>query len=182
MTQINTFSDRDSEGIAAVVRRVENKVSVPFEKRPPPLPADSDGANSFVYEITGSIVLGSPTTAKVTIYSKDDESTVIATNQDWIGNLTMFDEQGVGDRGICIKVGAVYVAQNAPCSGGAAAIGTNRRFVQKSQLAATSDQEGAVEPCWTMARISAFHFAGERQRSPSRRSDRAIVKTHRSAA
>lgn len=72
-------------------------------------------SEEYVYEITGSFVAGTPSTAKVTIYSKSDESTVIATNADWIGNLAMFDDHVVGTKGICTKAGSVYVAQNAPC-------------------------------------------------------------------
>lgn len=37
--EFNTFNDRDTERIGAVVRRVESKVSVPFDRRPPPVPS-----------------------------------------------------------------------------------------------------------------------------------------------
>jgi hypothetical protein len=80
-----------------------------------PTPMGGGGANEFVYEITGSFVAGTPSTAKVDIYSYDDESTLLDSNADWIGNLAMFDDHTVGSRGICARVGNVYVAQNAPC-------------------------------------------------------------------
>ncbi len=36
--EVNTFSDRDCERIAGVVRYVESKVPIAFERRPPPVP------------------------------------------------------------------------------------------------------------------------------------------------
>lgn len=85
--------------------------------RPVLIGASSSGANAFVYELTEVLTLGSPSTAKADIYSKDNESTLIASDQDWVGNLTMFDDQEVGDRGICVKVGGKYYAVNAPGCG-----------------------------------------------------------------
>ncbi len=37
MEEINSFSDRDVERIGGVVRYIESKVDIPFDKRPPPV-------------------------------------------------------------------------------------------------------------------------------------------------
>lgn len=48
MSEINTFSDRDCGRISNVVRRVENKITVPVGKRPPPVP-DPAAANPLAH-------------------------------------------------------------------------------------------------------------------------------------
>lgn len=78
------------------------------------------GGKFCVYTITGSKVNGTPTTAKVSVYDPDDETTLIASDVDWIANLTMFDDQTDGDRGTCMyysKDNKAY-AVNAICVGG----------------------------------------------------------------
>lgn len=86
--------------------------------------AGSNGANFYVYVLTESPVLGSPTTGVAAIYSADDEYTLIQAEAPWIGNKEMFDDQVYGDTGTCIKVGNTYYAVNAPgCGDGGGASG-----------------------------------------------------------
>lgn len=82
---------------------------------PPPLGGGAGGGKLFVYEISAVITTGTPSTATADIYDPDDESTLIESDASWVGNLAMFDDQAVGQRGICVKNGSVYYAVNAPC-------------------------------------------------------------------
>lgn len=75
------------------------------------------GVTWYVYEHTQAPVLGSPTTGVVEVYDKDNESTLVDTEIPWVGNLTMFDEQIIGDRGTCLLINGTAYAINAPCSG-----------------------------------------------------------------
>lgn len=79
--------------------------------------AGGESLGFYKYEITGSVVAGSPRTAKAKIYDADDETSIIATNQDWVGNCSIFDDQDVGSVGICVKSGSKYYAVNAPGCG-----------------------------------------------------------------
>lgn len=84
-------------------------------------PAPGGGGASikmYVYEHTETPTLGAPTTGVVDLYDKDDESTLFDTDVEWVSNLEMFNEQIIGDRGICLLIGEVAYAFNAPCSGG----------------------------------------------------------------
>jgi hypothetical protein len=81
-----------------------------------PAAAGGGGVRFCVYEITTTPALGSPTTAKVTLYDADDESTVLDTDIDWVGNLEMFDDHIIGDRGTCVVIGTIAYAVTAPCS------------------------------------------------------------------
>lgn len=49
MSSINTFSDRDCGRIANTVRRVEGKIQIPFEKRPPPVPDPASASNPIAH-------------------------------------------------------------------------------------------------------------------------------------
>ncbi len=131
MNQVNTFTDRASRDIVGVVRKIKRTIPPMFGQRRKII-GEAARANSYVYEITGSFVAGSPATAKVTIYARD-EVTVIRTNADWIGNLRMFDDHVIGSKGICKKVGNVYVAENSPCTTVAGGSGSAVRF-QRSLL------------------------------------------------
>lgn len=115
MNKINTFTDRAARDVVSVVRRVKRTIPPMFGQRRKVLDGGGGKSNSYVYEITGSFVAGSPATAKATIFARD-EVTVVATNVEWIGNLHMFDDHAVGSKGICKRVGNVYVAENSPCS------------------------------------------------------------------
>lgn len=114
MNKINTFTDRAARDVVNVVRKVKRTIPPMFGSRKKVI-GESARANSYVYEITGSFTAGSPATAKATIYARD-EVTVVETDADWVGNLHMFDDHSVGSKGICKKVGSVYVAENSPCA------------------------------------------------------------------
>ncbi len=115
MNKINSFTDRAARDVVGVVRKIKRTIPPMFGNRRKVLDGGGGKSNSYVYQITGSFVAGSPATAKATIYARD-EVTVVATDADWIGNLHMFDDHAVGSKGICKKAGNVYVAENSPCA------------------------------------------------------------------
>lgn len=79
---------------------------------------DSRGGTEFyVYEHTASLSIGTPSTGVVDVYNKDDESTLIEAGAPWVGNVSIFDSQTIGDRGTCVKIGDTYYGINLLDSG-----------------------------------------------------------------
>lgn len=118
MSAINTFSDRDSERIAAVVRRVESKVGVPFERRPPPIAEGGSDASNYRFTMLEDAGGAAETEYHADIFQMDlTEAALDDRIVDTFGWLTDLSYQA-GDQGIASKYGGKYYFISGPCGSG----------------------------------------------------------------